>query len=69
MLLFTDWVLDEQVKFTYGWHINGYLLLMVAINLYYILKSAARTIYLIGVKYARRIKEKLWPTVPEVIEE
>jgi len=66
MLLFTDWVSDEEDKFFFGWHISFYILVMVVFNFYFILKSAARTIYLLGVKYWRRFKHRFWP---EKVEE
>jgi hypothetical protein len=51
MLLFTAWVPDEEVKFYYGWHISFYILVMVIVNFYFILKSASFGIRLMCKKY------------------
>ena len=56
MMLYTQWVPDESTKFYYGWHMIFHIILLIAFNLYFVLKFASRQIFLVCKKYYRRAR-------------
>jgi hypothetical protein len=58
MTLFTDFVLDPETKFFYGWWFIGAISLMLFFNFGAVIVNNFGTLWLIGVKYARIIKNK-----------
>ena len=55
-MIFTDFVPDEEVKFLMGWVLVGSMALLVGSNLLLVILAAVRSLFLVSVKYYRRLR-------------
>ena len=51
VLLFTDWVISEDDKFYYGWHLCFYISVMILFNMSFVVQYMCRVGYLVCIKY------------------
>ena len=56
---FTNGVVDELTKYKYGWSMITIIILNVVVNISIFLKKIFRILYLIALKYYRRLKSKI----------
>ena len=61
LIFFTDWVPDQNVKSNYGWSMVGLISLFTGLNVIMVVFFGGKGIWLLLVKYYRRIKHKLQP--------
>ena len=61
MMTYTDFVGDVDTINTMGWSLIATIVFNCIVNLFIILFVGAKSIYLIGLKYYKRIKAKVAP--------
>ena len=54
IFIFTDWVHDQEAQYLMGWSMNGWVVLLIAYNMFFVLKNGINQIKLILVRYFNR---------------
>ena len=68
MLLFTDFILDEDTKFAIGFVMVSFIGLFLVFNLALVLFFGAKDLMLLFKKYSKRFKHKFFPQPEEESE-
>ena len=61
LVIFSDFVLDEEVKFLMGWVLVATMALLVGSNLLLVFYSAVRALFFVCIKYYRRVRKYFDP--------
>jgi len=67
LFTFTDFVPDLELQYSIGWSMNGFVVLLICLNMYFVFWHGGRQIFLILKKYKNRISH--WSKKPEPEEE